>query len=343
MATQLTQFEQFLTLFENLKSVAGEPKRLATFYAESSVISGAAERLQDFANDLRRRVFISGPKRFGQVPPQFEQAYREYETVWSPAISHAFLCDLFGMVVPYDPNDPYAAFKDAAIKDREPDEPNPEDDDNFHPELHDGGSALKLGINYWRSEYAAYSDQIRRGDNDDYVKLTAKKCRLALDAFDYLTRVIGVDIDDIFRRWREVPIIFMPSPVSNRHGEEKESLNDLLDNAVRAYVCGAPAAAIAMCRAVLEMVIRDHYLPDEQDRTYENIRGNKREKGLGDLILLAEKRYPSLRPLRLAGLKNTGDEILHRYNRREPLGAADEKAIIEYMRTLKTLVQKVER
>jgi len=69
--------------------------------------------------------------------------------------------------------------------------------------------------------------------------------------------VIGIDINGIFRRWREVPPIFMPSPVSNKQGEEKGSLNDLLDNAVRAYVCGAPAAAIAMCRAVLKMVVKD--------------------------------------------------------------------------------------
>jgi hypothetical protein len=148
----------------------------------------------------------------------------------------------------YDPNDPHAAFPAARVL--EPREPEPEHDDSFVPEYHDRWSALKLGIDYWRSEYDAKSERVRLGGYDDYDKLIANKCRIALDAFDYLVRNIGIDIADVFRRWREAPHIFMPPPVSNKHGEEKGSLNDLLDNAVRAYVCGAPAAAIAMCRAV---------------------------------------------------------------------------------------------
>jgi hypothetical protein len=111
-------------------------------------------------------------------------------------------------------------------------------------------------------------------------------------------------------------------------------LGDLLDNAVRAYVCGAPAAAIAMCRAVLEMVLKTRYLaPNHASQEY----------GLKKIISLAESRSAFLRKLRLSELKEAGDEILHRYHRRDPLSASDEKQIIDYMRTLKTLIQKVER
>ena len=112
---------------------------------------------------------------------------------------------------------------------------------------------------------------------------------------------------------------------------------------MRAYVCGAPAAAIAMCRAVLEMVLKDHYVTDPKDRTWINKSGKQREKGLLELILIAEKRYQSIQPLNLARLKNAGDGILHHYNRREPLSVTDERAIVEYMKTLKTLVEKVGR
>jgi hypothetical protein len=52
MTALLNQFEQFLALFEKLKSVAGEPKRLATFYVESSAIRDAAIRLGEFALEL---------------------------------------------------------------------------------------------------------------------------------------------------------------------------------------------------------------------------------------------------------------------------------------------------
>jgi len=195
--------------------------------------------------------------------------------------------------------------------------------------LHDGGDALALGIDHLRGE-------VHRAN------VVANKCKIALEAFDYLTDPIGIDINDIFGRWREVPRVFVPLSVSNKHGAERGSLNDLLDDAVRAYVCGAPTAAVAVCRAVLEMVVKDHYASDPKDRTWTHKSGRQREMGLGALIVLAEKRFEFLRPLKLAALKDAGDEILHRYRRREPLSESDEKAIIEYMRTLKTLIQQVE-
>jgi hypothetical protein len=61
--------------------------------------------------------------------------------------------------------------------------------------------------------------------------------------------------------------------------------------------------------------------------------------GLGELIVTAEKRYRLRRP-DLDRLKRAGDAILHPNGSLSP---ADEKTIIEYMLTLKTLIQKVAR
>ena len=336
MVARLNKFEQFLTLFESLKTIAGEPTRLAAFYSESSTICDAADKLSDFAGKLKQ--LLSDRKRFGRVPPTFEKAWAEYWDRWTPAISHAWISHEFGPALkigPYDPDRPSVQ----GSRTNEPREPDPEDDDKFVPQDHDGGLALKLGVDYWRSECDAYSERVRSGEYDDYDKLTANKCRIALDAFDYLTRVIGVDIDSIFRRWDEVPVILIPAAVSNKHGEEKGSLTELLDGAVRAYICGAPAAAIALCRAILEMVLKDHYITDPKDRTRVDKSGKVRDKGLGDLILTAEKRY-GLRRLDLDRLKLAGDAILHPDGSVSP---ADKKTIIEYMLTLKTLIQKVAR
>jgi hypothetical protein len=207
-------------------------------------------------------------------------------------------------------------------------EPDPRHDEFFDPVRHDGGLAFTLGVDHWRGE-------VHR------AKVIANKCQIALDAFEYLESVIGIDVDDIFRRWREVPPILMPSAVANKQDDERGSLNGLLDNAVRAYVCGAPAAAIAMCRAVLDRVMRDHYIPDAKDKTYIDRSGKARDKGLGELIVLAEKRYEFLGSLKLSTLKEDGDVILHRYHERKALNVADEKIIIEYMQTLKTVIQNV--
>ena len=163
MAARLNKFEQFLTLFESLKTVAGEPKRLATFYSESSAIRDAADKLGTHAGELAR--LLSDRKRFGRVPPGFEQAWTEYSARWVPAIDHASLSDFFAPTIefgPYDPDNPYAAFPQAN-KPTEPQEPDPEDEDKFYPQYHDGGSALKLGVNYWRSECDAYTERVQSG------------------------------------------------------------------------------------------------------------------------------------------------------------------------------------
>ena len=85
----------------------------------------------------------------------------------------------------------------------------------------------------------------------------------------YLERTIGIDISTVFHRWHRMPPFFVPSHVSDKHGlTEKGSLYELLNDAIRAYVAGAPAASIAMCRACLEMVLREHYVGlTEDDRT----------------------------------------------------------------------------
>ena len=73
----------------------------------------------------------------------------------------------------------------------------------------------------------------------------------------------------------------MPAHVSNRYGaSEKGSLSQLLDDAMRAYVFGAPCTAIVMCRAALEMVFKKHYG-----------RGQWENEPLENLIVLASRKY----------------------------------------------------
>ena len=66
------------------------------------------------------------------------------------------------------------------------------------------------------------------------------------------------------------------------------------------------------------------------------------EPGLKKIISLAESRYAFLRKLRLSELKEAGDAILHKYHRRERLSAAEDRAIIGYMQTLKTVIEWIE-
>jgi hypothetical protein len=94
---RLNEFEQFLVLFNKLKIDAGTPKRLAAFWSESPAISAAVAEFQDFigrSGQFERRIFLSGPKRFSQVPADFDEAWNEYKSEWASAIATAELSDL---------------------------------------------------------------------------------------------------------------------------------------------------------------------------------------------------------------------------------------------------------
>ena len=78
----------------------------------------------------------------------------------------------------------------------------------------------------------------------------------------------------------------------DRYGHsERGSQFDLLNDAVRAYVFGAFTAAIAMCRAVCEEVLKKHYgLEIQKDR-----RGYG--PSLSTIIILAEAQIEWIGPL----------------------------------------------
>jgi hypothetical protein len=82
----------------------------------------------------------------------------------------------------------------------EPTTPDPESDSTFDPRYHDLAATIELGVRHLNVE----------ADNafDDY---TANACSLAVSAFDYLTDSIGLNVRDLFHRWRKVPVVFMPS------------------------------------------------------------------------------------------------------------------------------------
>ena len=160
----------------------------------------------------------------------------------------------------------------------------------------------------------------------------ATDIRASLGAYDYLTETIGLDIADIFRRWESVPITFMPAHISNKYGQtEKGSLYDLINDAVRAYVCGAPAAAIAMCRAALEMVLRKHYGKGQWD---------DRRLQLGEIIVLASQRFDFIQEGKLGKLTRNANQILHNYSKRDRMSEQDERTILEFLKTLKVLIQR---
>jgi hypothetical protein len=248
MSTRPSAFEQFMTLFRELKRIAGTPQRLVTFYDESSELQSAIQNLESFLlrTDFERRAF-AGRKLFRQVPDGFERDWNEYDADGRAyAIAHLGLRHIFQDLT-YKP-DEHPKSKTSSI-----DTPDPESDEEFNPIYHAGAAALQLGLDWLRVEIDLRPEY---GNEDD--QRVANMCRLACGAYDYLTKTIGVDPSEIFRRWQTVPPFFMPAAVSNRHGDERGSLDDLLTDAIRAYVCGAPAAAIRVCSGSIHKTINSY-------------------------------------------------------------------------------------
>ena len=155
----LNHIEQFLTLLDNLRTVAGDqPKRLAAFYSQSSAVREAAEKLQECERELKYNLEWFGRKRLGPVASRFEQAWAEYQDRWAPAIAYgSFYERLEKRNAPtassFRELNPYSPEVGRGLMSRsDQEEPDPDRDEFFDPVRHDGGDAVALGVDHWRGE-----------------------------------------------------------------------------------------------------------------------------------------------------------------------------------------------
>lgn len=324
MSYNANLFGQFILLFKALKKAAhDDPKRFVVFHDESQPLRRARQDFENFMlrTDFEQRVMHGEKKYFPQVPPTFEAEWKDYQELWSGALAHVFLKEIGFEVGDYD----------SKVKpNRTLEAPDAEHDVDFNPAFHKGGDALDMA--FWPTRN--YADEIGRDFEDDIHRAS----RIGLQAYEYLQRTIGLQLSDVFRRWQMLPVIFMPSHVSNKHGSsEKGSLYDLLDNAIRAFVADAPAASIAMCKAALEMVLKQHYnLPYQ----FVDKEGQRRDKGLAELIVLADEKYDFVQSNKILPLKNKADKIMHSYSRARKLPEEDEQTILQFLKTVKFLIQR---
>lgn len=83
-------------------------------------------------------------------------------------------------------------------------------------------------------------------------------------AFRWLTGTVGLNLKELEERWREFPVITVQENVSNVHGvDDPYSLFGYLENIRLSYMIAADLAAIAMCRAATEVLVRHHYDKDK--------------------------------------------------------------------------------
>jgi hypothetical protein len=126
------------------------------------------------------------------------------------------------------------------------------------------------------------------------------------DALKWLQETVGLDLPELQSRWRDFPTIFVPPHLPDkRDHEQRYGLFGHLEQIRRAYIVGADLAAVALCRALTEALLKLNYLnvPDREN-------GNR---GLESLIKEAQKRddFHFLQKFNLLEKKDEADAILH--------------------------------
>jgi hypothetical protein len=334
-----TSLEQFLLLFNRLKEETGsDPAKVTVFYGQKSALTEAVDAMLTFVGfgDFERRVIHHGKKYVPQAPDGFDKAWTDFKDEWYGPLLEAWFPEELSNIPSVsvdDPSDPDAKGTDTSGAEAalptvtEP--PDPDFDLEFDPLHHDGGKAFEMA--FWITE--SYADEV----GGQFEERMQRASKIGLDAYDYLQNTVGFNPSTVFRRWRQLPVVFVPRHVSDHHGlTEKGSLYELLDDAMRAYVFGASAAAVAMCRAILEMLLKEHY---ELDYHYKDRDGRTREKGLGDLIILAAKKYEFIEKKRLKRLTDNANGLMHNYKSEKESVSVDEEAVVDAFKLIKFMIE----
>lgn len=143
----------------------------------------------------------------------------------------------------------------------------------------------------------------------------------ALQAWDHYQNTIGLNLRAIWHRWSKVQTVLVPPHVAGspiRDG--RAGLVELLSEAVKAFVFGVNGAAIAMCRALTEMILIEYY--------------GVGEGKLDNIIVLAEKKYRWIQSLKLQETRMLANRVLHCREK------TSEEAILGYLATIKELIER---
>ena len=262
MSDELKISEQFRLRFEQLCSATNRnPQTLVSFFQERPQFEKLAQEVKAVADRIDEVTTYR--KILPQVSPAFIQDWKDYLYKWKAQVEYVVRHPLLSINIEFDFGDEeerdkedfrpptFDEFKSRWYGKFEREAPEPLIEYCFDPQRHDGGRAVAQMIALV-GDRGQDRRQYGTGESDDFISNTYL---IGVEAIEYFQEVIGLDISGSFDRWNGLPTVFVPKHVSDRHGlTEKGSLYALFDDAVQAYVAGAPFAAVAMCRALLEMV-----------------------------------------------------------------------------------------
>lgn len=295
-------FINFLQEFSALKSkVNNNPNSVVWMAGQSRDVQALAMNVYIAWQKLNTLLATAPSKGIDRVPRGFRGQFLDYESKWAEKIGKAF-SDAIAKIIENMNEIPEMSRED---EDQEPDRPD------FNPRHED--AAELVGNMHWLADLYAQEDS-DIGDEQ----------RKGLQAWDWFEQTVGLDLEAIATRWKRIEPVFIPDHVANAYGaSEAGSLSELLDQAVTAYVHGASAAAVAMCRALTELVLTKHYGCEGED--------------LENIIIFAEKqpRYYWMKKHKFQKKRKLANQVLHEYRR------LTDESVVNWLAAIKELIEKV--
>jgi len=239
--------ERFLAVFGQLKAaVDDDPGRLEAAWPDNNQLHSLCDELAQLVRRFETIEEWSQLAFTDNVSPAGARARRDYDERWRGVVTDvanrelaALLDEILGgdFVDDTETNDT----SPASAQDQLADEIV-----HWKDAANEDAAQIKRIIDYLF--------QLRELDDDGDREWIDE----GLHAWDRL-EVSGLDIAGALWRRRALPHVLVPVQVARHYGASKRSLHRRLHQAGKAFVFGAPLAALALQRAVIEEVLSKHW------------------------------------------------------------------------------------
>lgn len=256
-----------------------------------------------FAAEKSARAHFTTP-----VNPEFIESRRDYEERWSEQLDRIYWKD-------------YA--KETGLDFLA--EPFPQLSPSESIKVADGAARyMVMAI----GEAIALADDTLANDGHIFSEEDAHWVEDGVEAWRTFTHTSDHLVLSILRRQSAVEFINVPTHVAHKHGSaETLSLYTLLRQAQEAFVCGLDFAAIALLRALMELVLVKHYEVNRQE--------------LDRMIDASANKLPkNLQPSVLHRLRQLGNWVVH--SNQERVSTVDdlEQEILAGFQILRRLIEE---
>jgi hypothetical protein len=308
MAQQRTT-ENFVKLLQELEAkTAGNPTMLMTLRHSDASVEIIVNELHALFGQIEHHRKHAKKRYIVQAHPQFLEALNQYRTKWSSSwLTYYPEIDLSDLgEPPGNPNSGTHEVESSQVYELE-------DEWDFDPDTHSAATHLLSVVegNLWKADQDAFHSRLN-------------------GAWDWMLQTMGLDLSGMERRWREFPVLVIKQSVSNKHGlNESRGLFAYLEEIRTAYVAGTYLAAVAMCRATNEIILRYHYSPNDEDTK------------LGKLIDRICEKYDWMNKSNFAEKVRTANRLMHASATFEISGREEARQLVwNWIAPLQELIQR---